>query len=1237
MAQNFIKKEITPDVISTFLDGHDPQERIVNFDYKYKDDFIRVYYRDENDDKCVSTQPFYPFLWATRAACLKLKANCEGGLSNLMKKMGIAVKALDVTNKDDEVVTEILDGYTFMFYATKPMSYSAFLNFFKAAGNAVYSDRKKSKSGEMQQQSQKEKKQYLVVTPVEQYMIATGKRMFKGYEDYDETLRLIFDLETTGLNTKTDRIEQFGIRFNRPVKYKGEYITFEKTYRVEGDTEEEKNQSELWNIINFIKIIYTFKPDIITAHNGETFDWNMIIDACTRLGTSIEELSAKYFNGESITKNKRQTILKLGGEIETFNQTIVPGTVVTDSLHAVRRAQALDSNMLFSNLKYVTKYSKIVKPDRVYVPGDRISEIWNSAKRFMFNDEDGDWYIYDPEYVPQQVLPDKNMDLEYFQRILDEDRTMSATGNTKAMYSSEATAESLYNDYLESIRKENEKAPFRKGKADDKFTLYTKNFIMEGYREVTGEYIVNRYLLDDLWECDKVEHRYNTTNFLICKMLPVPYQKCITMGTAGQWKALMMAWSYENNLAIPMFGENHSFTGGLSRLLKTGYVPNIAKFDYNSLYPSIILTWGIKTDKDLMGAMLSMLNYVLTNREKYKNLKKKAVKEEDKIKEQIENCKDSEEIKKLEKSLEEWRKEKSFNDGKQLQIKQFGNSYFGAFGCPQVFPWGDLACAERTTCTGRMALRLMISHFKNIGYEPIVGDTDGFNFQLPDNYRFTEIEPYISSGLSRETKEGEKYIEFKGDVAEFNDTYMRDFHYNSLSVNKMCLGIDEILGQARIIDENGNEQVLQGATLNFSRKNYCDYFPAEPFPNDVKMVGNTIKSKKMPEYIAKFLEKGIRLLLQKRGQEFLDEYYAYIEKIYNYKIPLKQIATKGKVKKSIEDYIVDCNTITKAERPKSRQAWMELAIRDNLNVHMGETIYYINTGKSKSHADVKKVTHYYMTDGLFNEKKDSRVMLEKEYKKDTVDGKLAPKESKLEFKEWVRLHHPEVTIEDEIILNCRVVPVEVVDSENDVFCAEGEEYNAPKYIEMFNKRITPLLVCFHPDTRSRILINNPDDRQYFTAEECELCSGYPNKPSDQDTYEQLMTMEDKEIRFWKAHPEWEIPYLKECGMDWDEIVADYDARMAREKELGIEAVRAKFDEVIHGMSASDFDDFEEGVLPSSLNSIIMVDPVTGSFVSKDYPDIVIGTIYDVFDAKEEYYNRLELIDDSEDEPTASVA
>jgi hypothetical protein len=377
------------------------------------------------------------------------------------------------------------------------------------------------------------------------------------------------------------------------------------------------------------------------------------------------------------------------------------------------------------------------------------------------------------------------------------------------------------------------------------------------------------------------------------------------------------------------------------------------------------------------------------------------------------------------------------------------------------------------------------------------------------------------------------------------------------------------------------------------------------------------------------LEKGIRLLTRKKGQEFLDEYYSYIEKIYNYNIPIKMIASKGKIKKSLKDYIEDCKIITKAGRPKSRQAWMELALKENLNVNMGETIYYINTGKSKSQADVKKVTHYYKTedDGT---RKDIKTILEKEWKKNDIDGKIAHGKNALTFNDYVKKHHPYIQIEEEIILNCQLIPAELIESENDVYCAEGQEYNVPKYIEQFNKRITPLLVCFHPDIRNKILITDPEKRPYFTVEECELCSGFPNKLTDQDTYEQLMTMEDKEISFWSKHPEWEIPFIKECGMDWNDILENYNKRIEREKQLGIEEVRNKFNSYIQQMSSTELENFENGILPSSLSDIITVDPITGNFVSKKYSDIVIGTIYDVFDAVEERLNDLEAFDNNLD-------
>lgn len=637
------KKEITHDVINTFINGTDGEERIVNLEYQSRSDKITIYYRDENDIKRTRQENFYPFVWATRQACERLCNGDREEVKRLMRKYGISIKVLDTKDQEGKV-NEIIaqNGYIFMLISKMPMSYQKFLAFFKECGNPIYSNDEDEDSI----LTEGNKNQYLCVTPQEMFLISTGKRFFKGYSDYDELLRLIIDLETSGLDPKTESIEQIGVRFNRPVLYKGEKKPYEKIISIIGDTDEEKKHNELESIKYLLSIISYFNPDIVTAHNGENFDWNFIITRCEMLGTSIDEICKKnnFFDGRSIYKSSKATSLKLGGEVETFNQTVIPGKIVTDSLHAVRRAQALDSNMLKANLKYVTKYSKMQKVNRVYVPGEQISQIWNdNTFSYAFNDENGDWY------------------------------------------------------HIEDNKP-----------------------IKENYVLQTGKYIVERYLLDDLWECDKVEHRYNTPNFMVCKMLPVPYQKCCTMGTAGQWKMLMLAWSFENGLAIPPFGSKRKFTGGLSRLLCVGWIPKVAKFDYNSLYPSIDLTWKIQSPLDLSGVTLKLLEYVLTEREKYKGLKKAAAKEKERIKDICEKeGTTNENIAALRKA----EAEESANDKKQLPLKIFGNSFFGSFGAVDLFPWGDVDCAEQTTCTGRQSLRLMISWFSNLGYKPIVGDS----------------------------------------------------------------------------------------------------------------------------------------------------------------------------------------------------------------------------------------------------------------------------------------------------------------------------------------------------------------------------------------------------------------------------------------------------------------------------------------------------------------------------------
>lgn len=511
----------------------------------------------------------------------------------------------------------------------------------------------------------------------------------------------------------------------------------------------------------------------------------------------------------------------------------------------------------------------------------------------------------------------------------------------------------------------------------------------------------------------------------------------------------------------------------------------------------------------------------------------------------------------------------------------------------------------------------------------IASNTDGFNFQMPKTFRYTKENPYIGKGLGRNTKEGKAYTEVEADVAEFEDTFLNKA-YNG-GVNKMGLGIDEYCP----------------CTINVSRKNYFDLLE----DGKVKMVGNTLKSKKMPGYIEKFMTLASELLLNGKGKEFLENYYSYIERIYNFQIPLKDIASKGKIKKTLKEYIEDCNSVTKAGTKKSRQAWYELLLREENPPHVdvGDTIYYINTGTKKSDADVKKTTSYYLyhngekTDvtkdlnRVYNRyKKEAKLLLEKlnnneDVDKNDIDEKLILNNSthKYEIK-YPKLEYftddkkndsfinsrlcakliGEGTInsEDNIFLNCKLIPRNIAESEEDIQM-DDIEYNAIKYIEQFNKRIKPLLVCFKPEIREKILIMKPDEMPYFTDEESQMDSGHPNKVTDQDTYEQLMTMDRKEVEFWTKVNK-KPPFVEECGIDWENVKDEFFHILEKEKDEKFKILDNKYINCLNNLTKDEIEAFlEEGDMPNSLLSLVYLkeDGNDLRFYFKDLPDMTPST------------------------------
>ena len=902
---------ISNEEIESFLHGNDPEEFIVAIEFDYASNSIYKIKEIPGKGKEIRKDTFTPFAWVGDLRNINFYGGSKSAQKVAMTKHGIMIDKLE-THGDERLEK----GMTFMVKSLK--GYRELIQFFREGGCDPWGEKTKDK--------------IIVLPPVEQYLISKEKRLFKGFENYNEVTRLVYDLETTSLEPQHGRIFMIGIKTN-----KGYHKVIECI-----DESEERGA-----IIEFFNIIDELKPSIIGGYNSANFDWHWIFERCKILGLDPKKICKSLHPKHSFTR--KDGMLKLANDVEIFTQTSIWGYNVIDIIHAVRRAQAINSSIKAAGLKYITKYINAESPSRVYIDHDNIGKMFLNKEEYWLNTQNGNY----------------------------------KKANNPA-----------YNDL------------------DTKFPNV--------YKKITGDKIVEMYLDDDLDETLKVDQEFNQGSFLLAAMIPTTYERVSTMGTATLWKMLMLAWSYKYGLAIPAKQGKTDFVGGLSRLLKVGYSNNVLKLDFSSLYPSIQLVHDVFPKCDVTGAMKGMLKYFRDTRIKYKNL--------------------ASEYKNIDK-----KKSESYGN-KQLPIKIFINSLFGALSAPQVFHWGDMYMGEQITTTGRQYLRQMLYFFMKKGYTPLVCDTDGMNFSLP--LRGVEDRRYVGKGNNWLVEKDKIYTSYNADVAEYNDMFM-----------KGAMGLD-----------------CDGtwvSCINLARKNYATM----EHNGKIKLTGNSIKSKKLPLYIEEFLDKGIKMLLEGNGQSFVEYYYEYLQKIFDKQIPLSKIAQRAKVKLSVDDYKKRLTTKTKSGNSMSRMAHMELAIQENLTVNLGDVIMYVNNGLRASHGDVQK----------------------------KGDG---------------------------VQINCYMLHKDILENDPNL----TGDYNIPRAITTFNKRMEPLMVVFQDEVRNNLIVNDPENRGIFTKSQCELINGHPLGNGDQDSIEDLLTLSDAELRYWEKR-ELSSDYIYELAEEgWEQYI-----------------------------------------------------------------------------------------------------
>jgi len=991
--------------IENFLNGvNNDVKYLTNIESNYFDNTVTLIFDDPQRGKYILyDQKYDPFIYVKDISKMGLKLFFNKKEEEKVSRLrhGIKYKELNTYNNDRLEV-----GYKFIFFGNSP---SGIRNYFKE-GKLTIVDRIALKKylidycnfvfdSDDPVTNEKYKKIYednylnsetielndmylkpiYSIRPEEQYLIQKGIRLFKGFEKYDEIHRIQFDIETTGLEPENSRIFLIGIKDNRG---------YERVLEVnkKNDDYEEKRL-----IYSFFIELNDIKSSIITHYNGENFDWEFILKRCEILGIDLNEKINLVVNNADTQVFKVPTTLsdthairrlpnstvKYGNETHRYTKTEIWGCSNIDILHAVRKTMAINSEIKNAKLKYICKYENIAKENRVYVEGDQIFKIWDENKNYIINVKNNEYKLIPETY---QENPD---------------------------------------EYLEKL-----KINLNRG-IEYPYPFDREN--IENIKTTNGKNIVERYLLDDLWETEQVDLKYNESSFLLAKLIPTTYERITTMGSAAVWKLIMTAWSYDNNLAIPIHDyDTDKFSGGLARAYNIGFAEDIRKLDFAGLYPSLQITYDIFPSVDVTNALKRILTYLLDTRNKFKKLSN-------------------------DDSLT--KAERSFYKTKQLPLKILNNSLFGALGSGIAFPWGETIVSAQITCSGRLHLRKMIDYFVNYNFLPVLAVTDGVNFAIP-KIVYKDINGNdIPEGINI----NELNYEYNGKLYNGVSALVEKYNYDILKFSQ-----DE--GNLIKVDDDGSfKSSLTLTRINYANLTYeeTDRKTGKIIQPKVKLTGNTIKSKTMPEYIEDFIDKGIRLILDNKPAEFVDYYYEYLEKIFYKQIPLKKIASKAKVKVSVNDYL---NRGTdKNGRMKGMQAHMELIIKEKLNVEIGDVIYYVNIGTSKSHGDTKVIKN-----------------------KETGEEYMCS-----------------ILLKDE--------QLEGVDNKD-------IEYNVKKYIAAFNERVSSILIGFSENVRNSLIkdvkTNRKEKRVYLEEREYFTDSELVLRSYEQDSLDQSMYLEELELEFW---------------------------------------------------------------------------------------------------------------------------
>jgi DNA polymerase, archaea type len=219
-----------------------------------------------------------------------------------------------------------------------------------------------------------------------------------------------------------------------------------------------------------------------------------------------------------------------------------------------------------------------------------------------------------------------------------------------------------------------------------------------------------RYCLDDARDVRTLADLVTPTDFYQSQIVPRSYQDVASGGTGEKINGLMIRAYVARASGVPLPQEPRPYPGGYLELRESGVFRRVVKCDVESLYPAVMLHYGVKPKSDRLNVFLPLLGELTRQRLHAKH--------------QIRASRGA---------------ERAYWTGLSASYKVLVNSFYGYLGYGRA-NFNDFDAAEFVTTTGQRLIKEVIAALEARNCQIIEVDTDGVYFVPPPEVEGEEAE-----------------------------------------------------------------------------------------------------------------------------------------------------------------------------------------------------------------------------------------------------------------------------------------------------------------------------------------------------------------------------------------------------------------------------------------------------------------------------------------------------------------